>query len=126
MPECFTEGVIILITKDKQAKKLDQFRPITLLNSDYKILTKILTNRLNEIMEKIIRNEQNCGNEKSIFNALMLNRDVVMHAQNKKFIGALLSLDFKPAFDRVSHEFLWKILEKFGFPELFVKNLKKL
>merc|ERR1711884_796002 len=54
------EGLLILLPKkDKDLLEIENFRPISLLNVDYKILTKCLTNRLQKVLEKIIDPEQN-------------------------------------------------------------------
>ena len=54
IPAKFKAGLITLVPKIEPANEIGNFRPITLLNTDYKIFTKILTARLNPILEKII------------------------------------------------------------------------
>lgn len=123
----FSEGVIILIHKVKNPRTVDQFRPITLLNTDYKLLTKILATRLKNMTENILGQEQNVGADGSIFNGLLINRDIILKMEkNKKMLGAILSLDFKQSFDRVSHQYLWDILTKMDFPEALINLLKTL
>jgi len=51
-------GTIILVPKTKDAKVIQQYRPICLLNVSFKIFTKVATNRLNTIAQKIIRPTQ--------------------------------------------------------------------
>ena len=54
-------GVIVLIPKGGEKTLLKNWRPISLLNYDYKIITKVLTSRLRDILPKIIHPNQKCG-----------------------------------------------------------------
>jgi hypothetical protein len=54
IPTNFAEGVIILIPKKKNATSMNEFRPISLLNCDYKLFAKILANRISEKLDTII------------------------------------------------------------------------
>ena len=51
-------GVLVLIPKIKGANQIKQFRPICLLNVIYKIITKVLTLRLNNVASKVISEAQ--------------------------------------------------------------------
>ena len=53
-------GVIVLIPKGDEKKLLKNWRPISLLNYDYKIITKVLTSRLRDILPKMIHPNQKC------------------------------------------------------------------
>ena len=59
LPDSFLTGTIILLYKKKDRKDIRNYRPITLLNADYKILTKILASRLHSTLEHIIAQQQN-------------------------------------------------------------------
>ena len=61
LSESQKEGVIKLLYKKGNTKELKNWRPISLLNIDYKILTKILANRVKEVLPKIIDQDQACG-----------------------------------------------------------------
>jgi hypothetical protein len=51
-------GVITLLPKTKEAIKLQQYRPICLLNVSFKIFTKVDTNRINKVAETVVRPSQ--------------------------------------------------------------------
>lgn len=127
-PGLFTPGIITLIPKKGNSFDLDNKRPISMLNSDYKLFTKVLCNRLKPIMPRILGPGQSaCVEKSSCVDNLTLLRNIIVKANKcKKFKGIILSVDLEKAFDRVDHEFLWKILEKFGFPDMFINCLKKL
>lgn len=125
-PTEFSEGIVTLIPKIKKARSLDSFRPITLLNCDYKLIMKIIARRVQNLSTDLFGKEQTCANDhSSIFNNLMMIRDAVLINEDLSVNTALLSLDFNKAFDRVNHEYLWKICRKIGMPENllnFIKN----
>ena len=56
-----TKAIINLIPKNDEKELLKNWRPISLLTADYKILTKILSNRLKPTLQKTISEEQACG-----------------------------------------------------------------
>lgn len=127
-PGTFSAGIISLIPKKGDIHELNNRRPISMLNTDYKIFTKILWNRLQPLMNKLIGPGQSaCVSETSCINNLRTFRNVLIKSKlTKHFKSLLLSIDLEKAFDSVDHDFLWKILNKFGFPNLFIECLKRL
>ena len=99
-PKTWNQAIITLIPK--QTEKLDElkyWRPISLLCSDYKILTKILSNRLKQIMPEIISLEQNCSvPQRTIFNNLFLTRDLIKYTTEKNNKFYLLQIDQEKSF----------------------------
>ena len=66
MPHVMTNSLITLLPKDENDKRrMGKYRPITLLNTDYKIISKILTPRLAPHMEKLVHEDQQCACKKS-------------------------------------------------------------
>ena len=119
-------GIITLIYKNKGSMEdLKNWRPITLLNIDYKILTKILTNRLKLIETKIINNLQSSGilNKTIINNALNIE-NIIKYIEENESDAVILKLDQEKAFDRVEHDYLFKLLEKYKFPTNFINFIK--
>lgn len=119
-------GVIKLIFKKRGDKNdLKNYRPITMLNTDYKILAKILANRLKKILPNIIETNQAYAIEgRDITDTVCSIRDVVSYMMEGRKKGYVISLDLEKAFDRVEHEFMFAILEKFDFGQNFIKWLK--
>lgn len=121
--QCFNEfkqpvsqkqGIIKLICKDKtQPELLKNWRPISLLNVDYKIITKILTTRLSKVIESLVHVDQSSSVPgRSILDNLHLTRNLMDYLDFKKLPGILISLDQEKAFDRVSHQYLFSVLKK--------------
>ena len=105
--------------------KLKNWRPITLLTTDYKILTKALANRLRNVLPMIIHTDQTaCIKGRTIDDNASLIRDAIYYAYetNKKL--AIVTIDQLKAFDRVDYGFLFKTLAKFGFGHQFIKWIK--
>ena len=111
------EALLRLVHK-RDDKRLVKNWPISLLNSDYKLASKIITERLKRVMPSIVHSDQTCG--RSIFSNLHLIRDTLDMINKTDESGILVTLDQMKAFDRVDHEFLMRTLAKFGFAPLSV------
>jgi hypothetical protein len=119
-------GVISLLYKGK-AERDDpkNWRPISLLNVDYKIFTKILTARLSTFMSRIIVGEQFCSVKgRDLQQAVRLIDDTLFYADSEKQPLAILSIDQQQAFDRVEWDFMFLIIEKLGIPQKFISVIK--
>lgn len=123
-PKSFTLGVVTLVYKCKgQSDNLDNYRPISLLNTDYKILAKILANRLKNVINSIISPYQSYSIPKRDISDTVLSVKHIIQAIKQEG-GIYLGIDFNKAFDRVDHDFLWGTLEKFGFGKIYINWLK--
>lgn len=119
---------LTLISKpDKDHTLSANYRPITLLNSDLKTFTKLLSLRLNEILPSLIHNDQvgfvpwrQAGDE----TRRIINLINIANRQNMQAL--LLSLAAEKAFDRLSWPFLFTTLEYLGFWDSFLRTIKHL
>ncbi len=110
------KGVVKLLPKVAGTPSPDQLRPITLLVVDYKLLTKMLVARLLPLLPHVLRATQLCSVQgRSIFSGAASILSAVEHLHRKKLPGFLLSLDFFHAYDRVSLEWVDRVLEAMGF-----------
>ena len=121
------EGCISPIYKKKDPEDIANYRPITLLNTDYKIFTKALSLRLADVAPQIINQDQ-AGfiPGRSIFDQVKTTKLVIdyMDMSNKK--GMIVALDQEKAYDKVRHPYLWAVMKKFEFPEKFIKVIQNL
>ena len=86
--------------------------PISLLNTDYKLASKAITERLKSVMSSIVQLDQTCSVPgRSIFSNLHLVRDVLDMIDKTDETGIIVTLDQEKAFDRVDHEFLMRTRE---------------
>ena len=121
-------GIITLIPKpDKDKRLLSNWRPISLLNTDYKILTKALANRLQGVISNIIHTDQT-GYIKGryIGENIRTISDIIDYCEMFNKPGLMVLLDFQKAFDSISWNFLQKSLKAFNFGNTFCKWIKTL
>ena len=105
---------------------LSNYRPISLINVDLKILTKTLTNRLKPILPTIIHRSQTAVHGRKIDHNIHMLRDLVDLVDKEESQAAFIFLDQEKAFDRVDHQFLFKTMEAFGIGEEFITWIKVL
>ena len=125
MPESMLKSVIVLLYKKGDKHELKNWRPISLLNVDYKVVAKVLANRLRAVAEKLVGEEQVCAVPgRSIAESLVSLRDVLWLCKERRQEVAVLAVDFEKAFDRASHEFMFKVLRRMGIPEVLIGWIK--
>lgn len=127
-PPSWKEAIITVIPKPlKDKQHCQNFRPISMLNVDYKLYTSILSKRLQSFIPCLVDEDQ-CGFVTARMTQDNIRRTLhVMHRINKnKTPAALVSLDAAAAFDRVSWDFLFLTLERFGFEEKAIQCIKTL
>ena len=116
------ESLLRLLYKKDDKRLPKNWRPISLLNTDYKLASKVITERLKPVMHSIVHRDQTCGVVgRSIFSNLQLIRDTLDMIDKTDEPGILVTLDQEKAFDRVDHEFLMRTLAKFGFGPSFCR-----
>ena len=109
-----------VIFKKGDRKNLKNWRPISLLNVNYKICSKVLSLCLSKVLEFIIDPDQPCSVPgRKITSNLHILRDVLDHIDRTNETGILISLDQEKAFDRVNRTFLLNLLSRFGFGPSF-------
>ncbi len=97
---------------------MKHWRPISLLNVDFKIILKTLAERLNNVMHEIIHTYQKgCISDRYIEEYVCLGKDI-LESQDDEII--ILLLDQEKAFDRVEWTWLYKILKQFNFGKRFI------
>ena len=110
-----------VIFKKGDRKNLKNWRPISLLNVDYKICSKVLSLRLSKVLEFIVDPDQPCSvPRRKITSNLHILRDVLDYIDRTNETGILISLDQEKAFDRVNRTFLLNLLSHSVFVHPFV------
>ena len=119
--------ITLIPKKDKDISYLKNYRPISLLTVDYKILAKTIANRLKKCLDILIHSDQSGFLKgRNIGNNVRLITDIIEYAKLNNIPGAILLLDIQKAFDSVSHNFLFRVLNKFNFGDQFVTWIKVL
>eukprot|EP00253_Pinus_taeda_P009185 PITA_09185 len=113
---------LALIPKEKGANTFSGFRPISLCNTGYKLITKIIANRLKPILHKIIpENQGGFIQGRQIVDNFFLVQEAIHSSLLRKEQGMTIKLDLANAFDRINHSFLLNVMSKFGLGENFIK-----
>ena len=121
-------GLITLLPKgNKPRNQLKNWRPISLLNVQYKILSNCIANRIKPLLEKKLHCDQKGFlSGRYIGENIRLIYDIIAYAECKDIPGILLFIDFEKAFDCVSHDFLWNVLDYFNYGSNVTKWIKLL
>ncbi len=124
----FAKGWICPIYKLKgDPRQARNYRPITVLNTDYKLMTKVLAARLGDVAPSLIHTDQaGFVPGRSIFGHTRLAQTMIDYAEICEDNGALVALDQEKAYDRIDHRYLWAVLRRMGFPEHFICTVQRL
>ena len=122
------QAIIKLIEKkDKDKRLIQNWRPISLLNVDAKIISKALSKRLKNVLPSLISDNQSAYvDERFISQGGRLIADVLQTTDVLKLSGMLVTIDIQKAFDSVNHKFLTLALKRYGFGKTFIKRIKTL
>ena len=118
------QGVITLLHKSNELDrdKLTNWRPITLTNSDYKLLAKVLAERLGNVIDKLVSKDQvGYIKGRQISTIIRTMDDAINYLNKTNKSGYLLAVDFSKAFDSISKSFLLHAFKIFGFGNTFQK-----
>ena len=124
VPEYLNDTLITLIPKCSSPETLNNYRPISLCNSVYKVISKIIINRIKPLIGKLIAPVQ------SVFVPRRKGMDNVLIAQELFFAldrkkgkegYTAIKVDLEKAYDWVECSFIYKVLKAFHFPQNIIK-----
>ncbi|WAR02674.1 YTX2-like protein [Mya arenaria] len=126
-PTIYSKEEILKTIKDMDPDKSpgsDGLMPISLLNTDRKVFSKITTTRMSVVLPSIISLSQTCSiRGRSILDNVHLSRNIVDYCNQKELSAAFINLDQKKVFDRVNWSFLFSTLDAFGFSHIFINMI---
>lgn len=125
-PPTWKEAIISLIPKEgKDRTECGSYRPISILNVDYRIYTSVMARRMEEFLPTLIHNDQTGFiHMRQTHDNIKRTLHIMDHIRQHKVKAMILSLDAEKAFDSVSWQYLYKVLNKFGFNELAINAIK--
>ena len=100
-------GTITLLPKKTDAVRIEQFRPICLLNVSFKIFTKVGTNRLTQIAHSVVQHSQTAFMpDRNILEGVVVLHETLHEIHTKKLDGVVFKVDFETTYDKFKWPFL--------------------
>ncbi|PKA47714.1 putative mitochondrial protein [Apostasia shenzhenica] len=124
MPKRWKDTLVVLIPKVQGAELPSQFRPISLCTTIYKVIAKILINRVKDVLSSLISQEQGAFVPgRGIANNCLLAQEIMQKLASSKSSTGYMSIkvDMEQAYDRMRWDFLQKLLQHFCFPDTWSK-----
>jgi ribonuclease HI/exonuclease III len=123
----FTKGVMFLLYKKKDKKRIENYRPLTLLNTDYKIYTKTIATKLGKIAPTLLHeNQAGFVPGRGLWNHTRTSHLIIEYCDLIGYNGCIVALDQEKAYDKIDHDYMWRVLEKNGLPNKFIERVKEL
>ena len=123
----FSTSNIRCIPKKENPSQITNWRPICLLPVCYKVISSALTTRITRVINKLVGSDQKAySSEKTIHYTLLIVLNSIHKANLTNANMALALIDFRKAFDKVSHRFILESLAFFNFGPNFIAQIKTL
>ncbi|GJY06814.1 RNA-directed DNA polymerase, eukaryota, partial [Tanacetum coccineum] len=122
IPKGGNSSFITLIPKIPNANMVKDFRPISLIGSMYKIIAKILSNRLVSVIGELVNEIQSAFvADRQILDGPFILNELIQWCKKRKTQNLVFKIDFEKAYDSVRWDFVGEILQKFGFGRKWCK-----
>ena len=120
------QAVVTLVEKKSRDKRyIKNWRPISLLNVDVKVVSKVLATRLKKVISNLVSSDQTAYvPDRYIGESVRLTSDLLEYTNIHNLPGYMVTIDIEKAFDSVNHTFLLCALRKYGFGNNFIKYVK--
>ncbi|KAJ0599187.1 putative RNA-directed DNA polymerase [Helianthus annuus] len=126
---CINKGCnssfVALIPKSKDPQELSNFRPISLVGSIYKIIAKVLANRLKAVLREVVSQTQ-CAfvGGRNILDSPLIISEAISWAKKNKAEMLIFKVDFEKAYDSINWKFLLQMLSHMDFPVRWISWIK--
>ena len=114
-----------MVPKVRDSSKLEQYRPISLVGAMYKIIPKVLASRMKKVFPSLIDECQSAFVKgRGILDSVLMANEVVEDLRRSGRRGLCLKVDFEKAYDSVRWAFLYDMLSRMGFHNLWIAWIK--
>ena len=126
LSESQSQALITLIQKPgKDSRNLNSWRPISLINVDTEVISKVLASRIERILPSLISNEQSAFiGGRNTCEPIRLITDILYQTRTRNIPGLLFAADFQAAFDSIDFSLLFQVLVKYGFSDYFIRWIR--
>ena len=119
--KAFNASFIDLIPKQEKAMTSDGFKPIALCNVVYKIISKVIANRLKPLLPALISEEKTSYVEgREILNHIIQLHEVVHSLKSNKQAGIIIQLDLAKSYNKISWSYIRVVLRAYGFNQNWI------
>ncbi|XP_050232935.1 uncharacterized protein LOC126681437 [Mercurialis annua] len=120
-PVGLNTAFLVLIPKFRGASDIKDFRPISLINGVFKLISKVLANRLSTILPMVISaNQFGFIKGRSIHDCHMIATEIIHLIKKRREKAFLIKLDFRKAFDTISWQFIIQTLRRMNFDSKWI------
>jgi len=125
IPKGCNASFIALVPKVKNPVNLEQYRPISLVGAIYKIISKVLAERIKKVLPLVIDECQSAFlKNRGILDSVLMANEVIEDIRRGGRSGLCLKVDFEKAYDSVRWEFLYDMLQKMGFHSKWISWIR--
>ncbi|GKB24004.1 RNA-directed DNA polymerase, eukaryota, reverse transcriptase zinc-binding domain protein, partial [Tanacetum coccineum] len=122
LPRGCNTSFITLKPKVLSLMVISDFRPISLIGAQYKIIAKVLANRLARVIDSVISHEQSAFiKQRQILDGPLMVNEVIQWCKRKKSKLMVFKINFEKAFDTISWDFLLQVMHFMGFSASWIK-----
>jgi hypothetical protein len=115
MPDAFRTASIRLIPKKGNVAQIKNWRPISLLSNFYKIISRMINNRLKKVTYRVLsRSQKGFNRSRQIQEVIINSMETMDFCKRNNIKGAMVSVDVSKAFDSVDHGYMEKVYQFFG------------
>ncbi|MCO5603738.1 hypothetical protein L7F22_057890 [Adiantum nelumboides] len=123
----FNQGLIKLIPKGQDRLEIRNYRPLTMLNSVYKVMAKALALRIKYVVNQVVYPKQfGFVQGRSIHEAILNVITAIDWAAEQDQDYVMINMDLEKAYDRVSWDFILAVVDRLGFGNNFLGMVKTL
>jgi len=101
---------------------MNDYRPISLVSCIYKVIAKVLANRLKGVLPKVIHNNQTAFlSGRGLFDNVLIASESVHYLRKEKSKRVVVKVDFEKAYDSVDWDFLMYMMDILGFNHKWIR-----